>query len=644
MFQVPPGTELVTDLPDDLGETIQFFHRYVVCWPSVHPDTGLTYRWLDEDGNEADIPDLEDLPDLPDTWLEKLRRAQREKSEGGGFSGGVADWMDALPDGPMDGSVRAKLNKHLTELDRCQASGGSRYDAMVRATAGMVGLGATGHLGVGEAIDEYIDAYKTAISRDPGNIRERDADGELARAIEGPVTEFGGDPEKLRDWHERKRVKLTSPEHDDPADAATAEYPADKLVGPLADLVASSALPAPLVAGAGLAALAGTCSAARLWIFDDLVPPILWVPLIAPSGGGKSPAITRAFQQFREQDNAVYAAYSQQLDAWKATPAGQRGPKPIDRTHLIEDMTIEKLARLLKESPHRIAVHDELASGIKNIGQYKRQNGDRDRYLGLWTGAPWRYSRVGGDVDIRVEHPVLTIVGGLQIARLDVLGDDDDGFRPRWLPHLSETADIPWIESHGTPGWDAAIRGLCKISAQRRDWELCGRGKPTQAQLLWQEAGTRWKTSAKAEPKNMVRVALSKADQQCARVALVIAESMNPGAGGTIPADAMGCAIAVIDYVMDVWRALDDPDALTYSRKDEAIHKTVLTWVARAKADGGKVSTRELQRGRVGGVRDRDKLNDVLAAYEAYYPGSVTVEKPPRGRKITWVHAPGTAG
>ncbi len=438
--------------------------------------------------------------------------------------------------------------------------------------------------------------------------------------------------------------------HDDDHDLSDAnahaapKYPVDKLIGPLADLVASSALPAPLVAGAGLAALAGVCPAAQLWVYTDLVPPIVWIADIAPSGGGKSPAITRAFQQSREQDSVLYAAYSQQLDAWKATPSGQRGPKPADRTHLIEDMTIEKLARQLKESPHRIAVHDELASGIKNIGQYKRQNGDRDRYLGLWTGGPWRYSRVGGDVDILVEHPVLTIVGGLQIARLDVLGGDEDGFRPRWLPHLSDADDIPWVASRTATEWDAAIKALYKVIGQRRDWELCGRGKPTEAQLLWQEAGARWKAEARTEPKNMVRVALTKADQQAARVALVIAESMDPGAGGKIPADAMACAIAIIDYVMDVWRSLDDPDVLAYSRKDEAIHKTVLAWAARAKANGGKVSTRELQRGRVGGVRDRDKFNDVLDAYENYYPGCVTTEKHPGGgRAITWVHAPETA-
>ena len=73
-------------------------------------------------------------------------------------------------------------------------------------------------------------------------------------------------------------------------------YPVDALCGPLAELVDASTLPAALVAGAGLGALAGLCPNAELEMFGSCQRPILWIPLLAPSGGAKSPSMELAFQ------------------------------------------------------------------------------------------------------------------------------------------------------------------------------------------------------------------------------------------------------------------------------------------------------------------------------------------------------------
>lgn len=330
------------------------------------------------------------------------------------------------------------------------------------------------------------------------------------------------------------------------------EYPVDALCGPLAELVTGTTLPAALVAGAGLAALAGLCPNADLDILGSCQRPILWIPVIAPSGGAKSPSMELAFERLYKLDAGRRAGYLQAYNIWKAAPRGQRGPKPPDHTRVVEDLTVEKLARLLDEDPARMMIHDELAKGLRSIGQYKVNSGDRDKFLELHAGGtkPWRYSRVGSTadgIDFMIDRPVVTLCGGLQIARLDALGTDDDGFRPRFLPHISTAIDIPHADLRAPRVWTDTITALYNQADQGRDWWLATDHTRDSSDTLklWQEAGRRWKAAIHDEPKQLVRAALSKADIQASRIALVLAESIDVGAGGKIPAEAMLAAIAI---------------------------------------------------------------------------------------------------
>jgi hypothetical protein len=69
-LRVPEDYEAVGSLPGDCGEVVQWFHRYVVVPPSIHPDTGKPYRWVNVPGGH--IPTLDDLPLLPQAWLDEL--------------------------------------------------------------------------------------------------------------------------------------------------------------------------------------------------------------------------------------------------------------------------------------------------------------------------------------------------------------------------------------------------------------------------------------------------------------------------------------------------------------------------------------------------------------------------------------------
>ena len=78
-YRIPAGVEFPGELKAPSGtkaiEFIQWFHRYAVVPPSVHPDTGDCYVWIGPDGELLDKPPrVEDLPELPTAWIEYFRR------------------------------------------------------------------------------------------------------------------------------------------------------------------------------------------------------------------------------------------------------------------------------------------------------------------------------------------------------------------------------------------------------------------------------------------------------------------------------------------------------------------------------------------------------------------------------------------
>ncbi len=91
---------------------------------------------------------------------------------------------------------------------------------------------------------------------------------------------------------------------------------------------------------------------------------------------------------------------------------------------------------------------DELHGLLRSLGQYKRGGGsDCDRFLALWSGERWRYERVTDEIYLSIARPTLSILGGIQPERLDVLSGED-GLRTRWLLARADRAP-----EHGDPFW-----------------------------------------------------------------------------------------------------------------------------------------------------------------------------------------------
>jgi hypothetical protein len=424
--------------------------------------------------------------------------------------------------------------------------------------------------------------------------------------------------------------------------AEVPEYPVDAIPGPLGALVKAGlrrGLDPAMVGGAGLGALSATSGGARVEVRSGQKPePVaLWIPLCGEPGAGKSPAMHMAFGPVYELEEEAYEQYEQDLESWEMAPAKDRGPRPVNLCRISDDVTLEAVARWLKVTGgHGGLVPDELTGWIGSIGRYRAgssDGGEHARHLSLWDGSPWKFQRVTQGVDIRIHNPSLAVCGGIQPANFPLLGPEADGMRPRWLPHLSRDGVTEWKGAGDTGAWKDAITRLYRSTGARL-WRL----DPAALKAL-NIATAGWRRRAQEPSSNpSVTAAARKGDRQATRIALALAESLNPGAEqGEVSCVEMDAAIALVDYALDCWNAMPGSTALTFSRREETLSGGVDELAAWLEAHGGLADRRALQRSKVAGARTAAALSALLAEYEAVYPGSVTQDRVNKSGPLTTV-------
>lgn len=184
LFRVPAGTELktVVTFPDkglDGIEVVQYFHRYTVAWPSVHPTTNRTYRWLDHDGNVlSDVPHVGSLPDLPQAWIDGLKRQTAQQTHSTVDVDGV---LSSLPEGPMSLQVSARLASAVLKIENAMAG---RHDTALVETLALLRLAERGETGVAGALNTLGECFVGAITSDSSR-SDDDAWAEWDRIVKG---------------------------------------------------------------------------------------------------------------------------------------------------------------------------------------------------------------------------------------------------------------------------------------------------------------------------------------------------------------------------------------------------------------------------------------------------------------------------
>ncbi len=258
-------------------EVIHLGHRYAVCWPSVHNDTGSIYRWLDGDGCPVDrLPTWDDLPDLPQAWVAYLVRGTAEDAA---RTAELTDertctWLDDLDDREACDYVR-QLRQQVADA---MASNG-RHDSVRDGMLRLLRAGEQGHRGTQTALKLGRSAFINAVTAD-GSRTSKQAAGEWDRMLEGGVAKVVATPS---DPHSRctcldawdGRVGLATGEIEAPPttcslDAAHAVY--RRWLGETYDLTALDAV---------LAAAA----------VDQLDGDTVWLLVVSGSGNAKTETV-----------------------------------------------------------------------------------------------------------------------------------------------------------------------------------------------------------------------------------------------------------------------------------------------------------------------------------------------------------------
>uniref|UniRef100_UPI0035C964D0 bifunctional DNA primase/polymerase n=1 Tax=uncultured Mycobacterium sp. TaxID=171292 RepID=UPI0035C964D0 len=172
LYRIPAGMVLPGQIGfPELGigdvEICQRHHRYVMCWPSIHP-SGRQYRWLGIDGAPIDVPYPADIPDLPPAWLKALARDDDHARNNTDLGEEAYDINAAVTEGEPSQRVLFKLSQAMTEL-----YGPSRHDAILARVAGLLRLGKQGEPGVKRALQALREAFANTVGPDrPGGRKE----------------------------------------------------------------------------------------------------------------------------------------------------------------------------------------------------------------------------------------------------------------------------------------------------------------------------------------------------------------------------------------------------------------------------------------------------------------------------------------
>jgi hypothetical protein len=218
---------------------------------------------------------------------------------------------------------------------------------------------------------------------------------------------------------------------------------------------------------------------------DWSVIPNLWGAIVGRPSAMKSPAISAAIRPIVALENLWQSQYEHDLreqrvrEAFASANTKDRKKRMADaakigdikgglailaeeeledippaKRAIVNDATIEKLGELMNENPNGLLlVRDEL-SGL--IGALMREDAITDRafLLECYDGKnPFTFDRIGRGT-VRINSPLLSILGGIQPSRLSALvretnnGTGDDGLLQRFQVMVwpDDTSDWKYID------------------------------------------------------------------------------------------------------------------------------------------------------------------------------------------------------
>lgn len=236
--------------------------------------------------------------------------------------------------------------------------------------------------------------------------------------------------------------------------------------------------PDGLLATACLGAAAGAIGKSMTYRTHDREHPAgLFVVLVAPSGRDKSPIITAAMQPIRTANRARLKERTTTALAQKEWDKAHKNDADADRMSrplvpqrlLIDDVTSEYVADKLQYAPHGLILDpDEGGGWIDSFDLYHGKKGvDVTRWIKFFNGVDVTVGRKLEEID--AQDPRMTVVCGIQPAKLDDISGDAVGLVQRILYAVAERPPVGRKRSRATPdeaargGWERTLTELLRL-------------------------------------------------------------------------------------------------------------------------------------------------------------------------------------
>lgn len=292
-----------------------------------------------------------------------------------------------------------------------------------------------------------------------------------------------------------------------------------------------------------------------------MIKPIFYMAIVSPAGGGKSPALDRAFEPLESFDKDLYSRYanaytdySEKLKLHKQDKKSNEEPTPpILSQTLIKDSTIEMVVKILSNNPCGCClVADELIGFINRMNQYKAGD-DVQKWLELWNGSPVLLQRISRE-DNKVQDPHCNIVGGIQVGVLDTLSKDEkehNGFYHRFLfvyPVPEDKQD--WGQMNMPPDVIMRFNNYFDFLLSQRTNDKRTYYMSPEAEAMYAEWFNDKNKKYNKATNDQVKGIISKYQSYCLRFALVIQAMNETNRSGLISGSAMERAIRLTEYFL----------------------------------------------------------------------------------------------
>src|SRR5215218_2755735 len=215
----------------------------------------------------------------------------------------------------------------------------------------------------------------------------------------------------------------------------------------------------------------------------------LFAVVVAEPGDKKTPAqkaalapVWQAQDRFKRKYRERREAYEEELRKWKADeraaakegePAPPKPEEPAMRHAVVDDITVERLADILDETPRGVvSVQDELSGWVLAMNQYKAggKGADRQFWLRVWSNSPVKVDRKSRKIPAVISQPWISVVGSIQpeiLPELDI--GRNDGMMDRFLYSYPEPQHARHTDDEISA---AAEQGVLELYAKLADLKM----------------------------------------------------------------------------------------------------------------------------------------------------------------------------